>query len=207
MLTVMLASGPGGSTAQRPARLIIAGVDDSAEAEAAALWAVRDAELRKADVLLVHAHEVPLLPSRGMAAAIAQGRRERQALLDTVAGTLAMPPRMHLDLLIEMDSPASALARLSENAELTVLGQDHPARSPACHDILWWRCLAAGGRESDPDDWFGCGWPMAVSRQSCFFSRLGAGSIRMAQPCRNVHFPYLLHGPWTQLAESASAKV
>jgi acyl-CoA synthetase (NDP forming) len=54
------------------------GVDDSAEAGAAAHWAVREAALRKDDVL-VHAYEVPLLPTTGRAAAIARGRQERQA--------------------------------------------------------------------------------------------------------------------------------
>ena len=106
-------------------RLIVVGVDESAEAAAAARWAVREADLRKNDLLLVHAYEVPLLPSQDMAAAIAQGRRESQALLNRVAATLAIPPRMHLDQLIEMDSPESLLPRLSENGELTVLGQDH----------------------------------------------------------------------------------
>jgi nucleotide-binding universal stress UspA family protein len=129
MITFTLAAEPGGSAEQLHARLIIVGVDYSAEAEAAARWAVREAELRKDDVLLVHAYEVPLLPSSGMAAAIAQGRQERQALLDKVAGTLAVPPRMHLDRLVETDSPESLLPRLSEAAELTVLGQDHRALS------------------------------------------------------------------------------
>jgi nucleotide-binding universal stress UspA family protein len=129
MITFMLAAEPGGSAEQPHPRLIIVGVDDSAEAEAAAKWAVREAELRKDDVLLVHAYEVPLLPSSGRAAAIAQGRQERQDLLDKVAATLAVPPRMHLDQLIEIDSPESLLPRLSENAELTVLGQDHRALS------------------------------------------------------------------------------
>ena len=36
-------------------RMIIVGIDDSAEAGAAAHWAVREAELRSDDVLLVHA--------------------------------------------------------------------------------------------------------------------------------------------------------
>jgi nucleotide-binding universal stress UspA family protein len=108
-------------------RVIIVGVDDSAEAEAAAHWAVREAELRRDDVLLVHAYEVPILPSRGRAAAIAHGRQEREALLSRVAGTLTVPPTMHLAQLIEIDSPESLLPQLSERAELTVLGHDHPA--------------------------------------------------------------------------------
>jgi nucleotide-binding universal stress UspA family protein len=112
---------------QSDLRVIIVGVDDSAEAEAAAHWAVREAELRRDDVLLVHAYEVPILPSRGRAAAIAHGRQEREALLSRVAGTLTVPPTMHLAQLIEIDSPESLLPQLSERAELTVLGHDHPA--------------------------------------------------------------------------------
>jgi nucleotide-binding universal stress UspA family protein len=124
---VFMVTGGSGSTGQAHRRVIIVGVDDSAEAEAAARWAVREAELRNDDVLLVHAYEAPLLPSRGRAAALAQGRKRREALLDKVAGTLALPPTMHLDQRIEMDTPESLLPQLSENAELTVLGQDHPA--------------------------------------------------------------------------------
>ncbi len=108
-------------------RVIIVGVDDSAEAGAAAHWAVREAALRKDDVPLVHAYEVPLVPAGGRAAVIAQGRQERQALLDKVAATLTVLPAMHLDQLIEIDTPESVLPRLSEQAELTVLGHDHPA--------------------------------------------------------------------------------
>jgi nucleotide-binding universal stress UspA family protein len=107
----MIAAGErAGSAEQASRRLIIVGVDDSAEAEAAAQWAVREAELRKDDVLLVHAG-----PQRG------------QALLDKIAGTLPVPPTMHLDQLVAIDSPESLLSRLSEQAELTVLGHDHPA--------------------------------------------------------------------------------
>ena len=110
-------------------RLIIVGVDDSAEAAAAARWAVREAELRKEDLLLVHAYEAPNMPPRGRAAAIARGRQEGLALLDKVASTLTMPPTMHLDRLVEIESPESLLPRLSGKADLTVLGQDHPALS------------------------------------------------------------------------------
>jgi nucleotide-binding universal stress UspA family protein len=95
----------GGSAERSHPRLIIVGAGDSAEAEAAAKWAVREADLRKDDVLLVHAYEVPLLPTSSMAAAIAQGRQEGRAILEKVASTLAVPPRMPLDQRIEIDSP------------------------------------------------------------------------------------------------------
>jgi nucleotide-binding universal stress UspA family protein len=120
--------GAGGESADRTRRrVIVVGVDASAEAEAAAHWAVREAELRKDDLLLVHAYEVPLVPAAATAATAARGHQESQALLDKVAGTLVVPPTMHIDQLIEADTPESLLPRLSEHAELTVLGQDHPA--------------------------------------------------------------------------------
>jgi nucleotide-binding universal stress UspA family protein len=140
--------------------MIIFGVDASAEAEVAAQWAVREADLRKADVLLVHAYEVPLVPASARAATAARGRQERQALLDKVAGSLVLPPAMHLDRLIEIDTPEYLRPRLSEQAELTVLGQDHPALDGPCHSgirpaplpgcpgIPWWPCLAAGQHDT-----------------------------------------------------------
>ena len=107
-------------------RVIVVGVDASAEAEAAAHWAVREAEMRKDDLLLVHAYTVPFVPASARAATVAHGRQERQALLAKVAGSLVLPPTMHLDMRIEIDTPEYLLPRLSEHAELTVVGQDHP---------------------------------------------------------------------------------
>lgn len=127
MFILMVTGGRDETTEQTHRRVVIVGVDDSAEATAAAQWAVRAAELRGYDVLLAHAYEVPLLPARDRAATIARGRQERQALLDKVAGTLTLPPTMHLDQIIEIDTPESLLPQLSEEAELTVLGQDRPA--------------------------------------------------------------------------------
>ena len=83
MFTFMITGEPSGNREQASRRVIIVGVDDSAEAEAAARWAVREAELRKTDVLLVHAYDVPILGPKRRAAAIAHGRQDRQALLDT----------------------------------------------------------------------------------------------------------------------------
>ena len=112
MFTFMLTGEDRDSIQQAHRRMIIVGVDDSAEAEAAAKWAVREAELRKDDLLLVHAHEVPL-SSRGRPAAIARGREQQEALLDKFAGTLTLPPTMHLDRLVEVDSPGFLLPRLA----------------------------------------------------------------------------------------------
>jgi nucleotide-binding universal stress UspA family protein len=127
MFTFTLAGGGGQSANQTRRPMIIVGVDASAEAEAAAQWAVGEAEVRKTDVLLVHAYKVPLIAASARAATVARGRHERQALLTKVANSLVVPPTMHLDQLIEIDTPEYLLSRLSEQAEMTVLGQDHPA--------------------------------------------------------------------------------
>jgi nucleotide-binding universal stress UspA family protein len=127
MFTFMITGEPSANREQASRRVIIVGVDDSAAAEAAARWAVREAELRKADVLLVHAYDVPILGSKRRAAALGHVRQERQALLDKVTASLTVPASMHVDQVIEIDSPGFLLPQLSENAQLTVLGQDHPA--------------------------------------------------------------------------------
>jgi len=127
MFVFMVGGGPSAIAESAPRRVILVGVDDSAEAEAAARWALQEAKLRKVDLLLVHAYEVPMLPPRGKATAQRRGREGRQALLDKITGTLALPPQMHLDQLVAVDTAESLLARHSERAELTVLGHDHPA--------------------------------------------------------------------------------
>jgi nucleotide-binding universal stress UspA family protein len=136
MFTFMITGEPSAKREQTSRRVIIVGVDDSAEAEAAARWAVHEAELRQIDVLLVHAYDVPILGAKRRAAAIAHGRQEPQTLLDKVTTTLTVPAAMHIDQLIEIDRPGFLLPRLSEKAEMTVLGQDHPAlegRMPLGH--------------------------------------------------------------------------
>ena len=74
MFVFVLAGGPSEGTASPRRRVIIVGVDDSAEAEAAARWAVHEAELRMDDLLLVHAYEVPRLPPHGRVAGLKRGR-------------------------------------------------------------------------------------------------------------------------------------
>ena len=145
-------------------RVIIVGVDDSAEAEAAAKWAVREAELRTDDLLLVHAYEAPLLPHQTKTVAIAEGRRQREALLERVAGTLTVPATIHLGQLVEVDSPEALLPRLSEQAELTVLGQDH--RSGVAHMPLGHTASTVASMSRHPVVAVPRGWtPQAADRR------------------------------------------
>jgi hypothetical protein len=59
-----------GSDRDATRAVIIVGLDDLAETEAAAAWPDREAVRRKHDLLLVHTYEVSIPPPRGMAAAI-----------------------------------------------------------------------------------------------------------------------------------------
>lgn len=56
MFVFMVTGEYSENAGQTHRRVIIVGVDDSAEAEAAAKWAVREAELRTDDLLLIHAY-------------------------------------------------------------------------------------------------------------------------------------------------------
>ena len=156
MFVFMLAGGPSEGSVPSRRRVIIVGIDDSAEAAAAARWAVHEAELRMDDLLLVHAYEVPKLPPRGRVAGLKRGREQRLALLDKIAETLTVPPTMHLDQLVEVDTPESLLPRLSEKAELTVLGHDHPrlvGRMPFGHTASTVASMSRRPVVAVPRDW------------------------------------------------------
>jgi nucleotide-binding universal stress UspA family protein len=166
MFVFVLAGGPSEGTASPRRRVIIVGVDDSAEAEAAARWAVHEAELRMDDLLLVHAYEVPRLPPHGRVAGLKRGREQRLSMLDKIAD-LIVPPTMHLDQLVEVDSPESLLPRLSEKAEFTVLGHDHPrlvGRMPFGHgehgrQLVEASCCCGAARLGGKAQRQGARWP------------------------------------------------
>jgi nucleotide-binding universal stress UspA family protein len=199
-------SAAGGSAAGR--RVIIVGIDDSAEAEAAAHWAVREAELRNDDLLLVHAYEVPLLPATGRAAAIARGRQERRALLDKAAGILTVPPTMHLDQLIEIDTPEFLLPRLSEQAELTVLGHDHPSlggRMPFGHTASTVASLSRHPVVAVPRGWTARGddrRPIAVAVDGLHTSSSSLGFAFAAASLRRVPVLVVHSVPPAELSSS-----
>ena len=74
MITFMLTAEPGRSAEQSPPRLDHSALMTRLRFGAAAKCGPRS-RTAKDDVLLVHAYEVPLLPSSGRAAAIARGVR------------------------------------------------------------------------------------------------------------------------------------
>ena len=142
-------------------RVIIVGVDDSAEAEAAAQWAVREAELRRDDVLLVHAYDVSSLAPGARAESFARGRQDRKALLDKVAGTLTVPPSMHLDQLIDGRPRVLAAATVCK-------GGTHGARSrssgPLRADVTRAR-RQHGGQHVEPSRGGCASWLDATQRR------------------------------------------
>ena len=148
MITFMFAER--GESAEQPhASLIIVGVDDSAEAEAAAKWAVREAELRMDDVLLVHAYEVPLLPPRGKAAAVAQGAESAKRCWTRWRA----PWQYRRGCISTSSSKWTALSpycpgcprALNLRCSAKIIGPSvdgchwgkRPAQSPACRGIQW----------------------------------------------------------------------
>jgi nucleotide-binding universal stress UspA family protein len=122
MFTFMLAGGGGQSVNQTRRLVIIVGVDASAEAKAAAEWAVGEAELRKTDVLLVHAYKVPLIAASARAAIVARGRHERQDLLNKVAASLVVLGQDHpaLDGHMPLGHTASTVASMSRHPVVAV---------------------------------------------------------------------------------------
>jgi hypothetical protein len=102
-----MATGECGAGAEpaRP-RVIIVGVGDSAEVEAAHRT-VRDAEQRKDAVLLVHVCEMPILPPWGAVAGPPHGIRRAKRYSTLRAGGLVFQPTMHLVLLVKIDTPWS----------------------------------------------------------------------------------------------------
>jgi nucleotide-binding universal stress UspA family protein len=98
------------------ARSVVVGVDDSAQAVAAARWAARAAEARGLDLVLLHGR------SGGEPGPADETMYE-------VAARLRLPPRMRIALVVDDEELDRLLTRVSRTAALVVIGQDrlHPS--------------------------------------------------------------------------------
>src|SRR5215203_3440380 len=106
-------------------QVVAVGVDGSPEALAAARYAVRAADFRGLNLLMVHAYELPPLDvpmDQGILEACHQAARN---LMADVAAQLVVPPHMRIDTVVQPDSPVVLLDDVSRTVPLLVVGQDH----------------------------------------------------------------------------------
>ena len=103
--------------------LVVAGVDASAEGLAAAHYAVRAAELRGGEAVLVHAFRPRSARAGDREAAEAKNAPEK--LLGAVAAQLIVPPQLQLSMRAEPGDAVAVLKESARNAAMLVLGRDH----------------------------------------------------------------------------------
>jgi nucleotide-binding universal stress UspA family protein len=107
---------------------VVVGVDASAGSVAAARYAVLAADLRRADLVLVHAFPVsPALTGQG-AAVLSAVRESAHRILDAVLAQLVIPSRLVVRTAAEPGEPAQVLAEKARRAAMLVVGQD---------DVTW----------------------------------------------------------------------
>jgi nucleotide-binding universal stress UspA family protein len=105
-------------------RTVVVGVDGSPEALEAARFAAAEAEMRGATLILAHAVELaPLVIPYPEGAVRAVRDRGNQTLheMQLQLATLVAPGRVRT--VLEMTSPVGLLCRLSEDADLVVVGR------------------------------------------------------------------------------------
>jgi nucleotide-binding universal stress UspA family protein len=105
--------------------LVAAGVDGSAESLAAARYAVSAASDRGADLLLVHAYEMPAVSVPVEYEILDDFRQRARQLVADVEGQLVVPGGMRIESLIQEDLPASLLLRVAQRVPFLAVGQDH----------------------------------------------------------------------------------
>jgi nucleotide-binding universal stress UspA family protein len=106
--------------------VVVAGIDGSREALAAARYGAAAAEMLGCDLLLVHAYPAPPpLTAREMVAALSASRTAAEKLMAGVAAQLVLPPRVHVRTLAEPGDPTAVLKVVARWAEMLVLGRDN----------------------------------------------------------------------------------
>lgn len=105
--------------------LIAVGIDGSPEAMAAARYAAHEAQLRRCDLLLVHAYPIPAMYGPFAETDIEYLREGGQDLLDQVIADLDTPPEVQLRTLLEAGAPIPLLTKVAATARLVVVGRRH----------------------------------------------------------------------------------
>ena len=113
---------------------IVAGVDGSEAADAAARWAAEEAGRRHCGLTLLHAYAIPVVPEYPDYNPFPDDlspilRDEGQKMAGRVAVDLRQAhPRLPIDVVVVAEQPTVALRSASAGAALTVVGSDHVNR-------------------------------------------------------------------------------
>jgi nucleotide-binding universal stress UspA family protein len=149
--------------------LVAAGVDGSAESLAAARYAVRAASDRGADLLLVHAYEMPSVSVPVEQEILEDFRQRARQLVADVAAQLVVPSNMRIESLIQEDLPAPLLLRVAQQVSFLAVGQDH---------LTWGERLMFGRVASQVAERSDC--PVAVVPGSWRTTKTGAHPVVVA---------------------------
>jgi len=104
---------------------VVVGVDDSADARSAVLWAVEEAALARSHLLVLHSPRLPPATAAGglLGAALRAHDDMGQSVLDAaIAIARAHQPGVRVTGLLSHADPAQALVDVSAVAQLLVLG-------------------------------------------------------------------------------------
>lgn len=123
---VVQQSGSAGERAEEPApdRMLVVGVDASAESLAAARYAVAAAEMRGGDIVLVHAFPAPSARAGDREAALVAARAKAQELPAAVAAHLVVPTGVKVHIKAEPGDPVAVLEGSARQAAMLILGRD-----------------------------------------------------------------------------------
>jgi nucleotide-binding universal stress UspA family protein len=105
--------------------LVVAGVDASAESLAAAHYAVKAAELRGGEVVLVHAFKPPSTRVGDKEQALSEARMVAERLLAAIVAQLVIPPRVRVSMKAEPADAVEAVEKYAHEAAMLVLGRDN----------------------------------------------------------------------------------
>jgi nucleotide-binding universal stress UspA family protein len=123
---VVQQSRSAGERAEEPApdRMLVVGVDASAESLAAARYAVAAAEMRGGDIVLVHAFPAPSARAGDREAALVAARAKAQELPAAVAAHLVVPTGVKVHIKAEPGDPVAVLEGSARQAAMLILGRD-----------------------------------------------------------------------------------
>jgi nucleotide-binding universal stress UspA family protein len=127
-------------------RVVAVGVDESPESAAATRFAVRAANDRGLDLLLIHAYLQPNFTIPVDQRTLDACRESAERLVRQVAAQLVLPNTMRIRSEVQPRMPASLLLDVARRVPLLVVGQDHPTWDKR---LLFGRVAAQVAQRSD----------------------------------------------------------